>query len=209
MSGAPALSPASIAAVVPAAGRSRRMGREKVLLPFGRSTSLETILETLAGAGVVRTVVVLRPDLVEAARRVRRAGARVIVNPDPDGEMMESIRLGLAAFSPDAAISAFFVWPADHPAVAPGTIAALVAAADAARAWIPSWKGRRGHPALVGDALRGDVLAVPGGKGLRELWRARADAVSELPVEDPGVVANVDTPEQYEAARRAWKASDG
>jgi len=123
--------------------------------------------------------------------------------------MMESIRLGLAAFSSEAPISAFFVWPADHPAVKPATIAALVAAADAARVWIPCSQGRRGHPALVGGELRGDVLALPRGNGLRELWRARADAVSELPVEDPGVVANVDTPEQYEAARRAWKASDG
>ena len=65
---------AGLAAVVPAAGLSRRMGSEKVLLPFGRSTVLETILETLAAAGVAQVAVVLRPDLTEAAEKARRVG---------------------------------------------------------------------------------------------------------------------------------------
>ncbi len=185
------------------------MGREKVLLPFGRSTSLGTILGTLAGAGVSQTIVVLRADLTEAALLSERAGARVVVNPDPDGEMMESIRLGLAALRADEGVEAIFVWPVDHPAVSLRTIAALWSAADTDRVWIPCWQSRRGHPALVGRALLPDMLAVPPGMGLRELWRARADAVGELPVDDPGVVTNIDTPEQYEAAKRVWRLVTG
>ena len=72
-----------LGAVVPAAGLSRRMGSEKVLLPFGDSTMLETVLARLAQAGVSRTVVILRPDLAAAQEAAVAAGAEVVVNPRP------------------------------------------------------------------------------------------------------------------------------
>jgi molybdenum cofactor cytidylyltransferase len=190
-----------LAAVVPAAGLSRRMGREKILLPFGRSTLLETILETLAAAGVTQVVAVLRPDLPEAANRAGRSGARVVVNPRPEEEMLESIRLGLAAIPAEA--EAVFIWPADHPAVSAGTIALLARSADPARALIPSFRSRRGHPALVGRELLPGIAEIPPNEGLRHLWRTRRQAVVEIPVEDAGVVRNVDTPEDYRKALEA------
>jgi CTP:molybdopterin cytidylyltransferase MocA len=191
-----------IGAIVPAAGLSRRMGREKILLPFGRSTILETVVRTLVEAGVAPAAiaVVLRPDLEAAHEIAARAGATVLVNPDPAGEMMSSIRIGLSGLP--APLDAFFVWPADHPAVSLETIRRLGAAADSDLVWIPRYRARRGHPALVGRALTPSVAAIPDGLGLRELWRLRADAVREIDVEDPGVVANADTPEEYEAALR-------
>ncbi|MEO8190704.1 MAG: nucleotidyltransferase family protein [Acidobacteriota bacterium] len=198
---------ASLGAVIPAAGRSRRMGREKVLLPFQGSSSLEAILRTLDASGVRDVSVVLRADLSEAADRARRCGARVVVNPDPDGEMIESIRLGLAALAQSAA-AAVFVWPADHPAVSGATIDVLSAVADAATVWIPTWEGRRGHPALLGRSFAAHVFALGPGEGLRELWRSRAASVRELPVPDPGVVTNIDTPAQYAAAVRDFPGPD-
>ena len=189
----------ALGAVVLAAGRSSRMGREKALLPFARSTVLETILGTLTAAGVARVCVVLRPDLAEAARLAARTGAAVITNPDPDGEMLESIRLGAASL-PE--VAAFFVWPVDHPAVSFATVARLAGEARRDAVRIPTWRGRRGHPALVGSDFRDALARLPPGGGLRELWRARSDAVFEIEVADPGVVANVNTPEAYDEARR-------
>jgi molybdenum cofactor cytidylyltransferase len=187
-----------LGAVVAAAGLSRRMGLEKVLLPLGRSTILETVLETLATAGVEWIVAVLRPDLPEAAERASRAGARVVVNLAPEEEMLSSIRLGIEALSDD--VDAIFVWPADHPLVRPETIRALAAWADRARALIPLDHGRRGHPALLGRDLAREVERADLRGGLRDLWRLRADAVNELETGDPGVVFNVDTPADYERA---------
>jgi molybdenum cofactor cytidylyltransferase len=177
------------------------MGREKILLPFGRSTLLETILETLAAAGVAGVVAVLRPDLPEAADLARRSGARVVFNPHPEEEMLESIRLGLRGIFSDAA--AVFIWPADHPSVSTETVEVLARSADPARALIPCWRSRRGHPALVGRHLLPAIEEIPPGEGLRHLWRTKADAVVEIPVEDPGVVRNVDTPEDYRNALAA------
>jgi molybdenum cofactor cytidylyltransferase len=197
-----------IGAVVPAAGWSRRMGREKVLLPFGRSTMLETVVGKLREAGADRIIAVLRPDLSEAERRARAAGADVVINPHPEEEMLVSIRLGIERLDPN--LDAFFVWPADHPAVAATTLAALVEHASRSTVVIPTHLGRRGHPAIVGIDLVADVARVPAHEGLRQLWRARADAVSELPVDDPGVLENLDDPESYEAALlRDSVASEG
>jgi len=188
---------AGLAAVVPAAGLSRRMGSEKVLLPFGRSTVLETILETLAAA-VAEIVTVLRPDLAEAAEKARRLGARVVFNPHPEAEMLESIRLGLGALAPEA--PGAFLWPADHPAVSAGTIGTFARFAHPALALIPCWQSRRGHPALIGRKLFSAIAEIPPGEGLRHLWRTLPDAVVEFSVKDPGTVQNVDTPEDYRKA---------
>lgn len=189
----------TLGAVVPAAGLSRRMGREKVLLPFGRSTMLETVLSKLRAAGVERVVVVVRPDLSEAAARARDAGADVVSNLHPEGEMIESIRLGIAALPAD--LDAFYVWPADHPAVLASTLERLADRVTRGKALLPVFGGRRGHPALVGADLREPIGRISVRDGLRRLWRDRADAVEELPVDDPGVVENLDDPESYERAR--------
>jgi molybdenum cofactor cytidylyltransferase len=189
-----------LGAVVPSAGRSRRMGREKVLLPFAGSTILGTVLARLAEAGVAKTVVVLRPDLEEAHRIARSAGVEVVNNPDPDGEMLVSIRLGLEALG--AGFDAFFVWPADHPAVSLPTLLELARRASRDLAVIPVHSGRRGHPAIVGADLVRDIAVIPPDSGLRQLWRDRSDRVRELEVDDPGVLENLDDPEIYERARR-------
>lgn len=189
----------TLGAVVPAAGLSRRMGREKVLLPFGGSTMLGTVLSKLATAGVEGVVVVVRPDLAGAAEEAKAAGAGVVVNPRPEGEMIVSIRLGLAAL-PDG-LEAFFVWPADHPAVLASTLERLAGRASREGAVLPVTNGRRGHPALVGMGLAGAIAAIPESEGLRRLWRERADAVEELLVDDPGILENLDDPDAYERAR--------
>ncbi len=192
------------AAVVLAAGLSRRMKSEKILLPFGRSSVLETILSTLALAGVEEIVCVLRPDLPDASRRAREAGARVVLNARPEEDMLLSIRLGLEAVSPEA--PAIFIWPADCPAVSPGTVELLARSAEPARVLIPTYRSRRGHPALLGRELLSAVDEIPPGEGLRHLWRSRAKAVAEIAVDDPGVLQNLDTPEAY---RMAVEGRDG
>ena len=182
------------------------MGREKILLPFGASTMLETVLAKLAGAGVSRVTAILRADLPEAQRIARAAGADVIVNPDPDAEMLVSIRLGVDFLL--SAADALFIWPADHPAVSSETLRLLIDRASRQTAILPVHAGRRGHPALVGADLLATIRAIPPDEGLRWLWRERADSIVEVDVADPGVIENLDDPETYERARRRADESE-
>jgi molybdenum cofactor cytidylyltransferase len=185
----------NLAAIVPAAGLSLRMGSEKILLPAGTSSILERVLSSLAAAGIGERVVVLRPDLLEAAGAARRAGARVVLNHRPKDEMLVSIRLGIASLPKD--VDAFYVWPADHPAVLPGTLSTLARSARRQKVVLPVHQGRRGHPALVGADLVEAVGAIPAGEGLRYLWHSRPEVLVEVSVEDPGVLMDLDTPEDY------------
>jgi molybdenum cofactor cytidylyltransferase len=187
-----------LAAVVPAAGLSRRMGREKVLLSIGSSSVLERVLDTLASAGVDERIVVVRPDLPEAAQQARSRGARVVVNPHPEEEMLHSIRMGIEELSPG--LEAFFVWPADHPAVRVETLLLLALQANRTLVLLPLHRGRRGHPALVGADLIDSIAAIPADQGLRHLWRSRPEVLGEVPVEDEGVLLDLDTPEDYQKA---------
>jgi CTP:molybdopterin cytidylyltransferase MocA len=176
------------------------MGREKILLPFGRATMLETVLDKLALARVSRIAVILRPDLPAAERIARAAGAEVRINPDPDDEMLVSIRLGVELLLRET--DALFIWPADHPAVAPPTLDLLIAGASRETVRLPLHGGRRGHPALAGVDVLAGIGEIPAGEGLRWLWRERAGSVDEVDVVDPGVIENLDDPETYERARR-------
>src|SRR5262249_60369382 len=91
-------------------------------------------------------------------------------------------------------------WPRPRPAAPEGAVRALAGLADPPRALIPAHLSRRGHPALVGRDLLSDIARIPPEEGLRGLWRIRAGAVLEVPVDDPGVVRNVDTPADYRKA---------
>lgn len=189
--------------VVPAAGLSRRMGSEKILLRLGKTTALEQVLDRLLRAGVEDRVAVLRPGLEDAIALARGAGAIVALNDQPEEEMLLSIRLGIAALS--RPVWAFYVWPADHPAVTLETLTALAAASGPDRVVIPTHGGRRGHPALIGSALREAISAIPPGWGLRRLWRDRPEILEELPVEDEGVILDMNTPADYERlSSRNW-----
>lgn len=197
-----------IGALILAAGLSRRMGTFKPLLPLGEVTVIEqTVLSVLSG-GAESAVVVTghRADEVEALLR-RRFGDRVrfIRNPDfSTTDMLCSVRLG-AAILPDC--EAFFLLPGDMPAVSPETFRALL---DARRRQggllvFPTSSGRRTHPPLVDAALIPEILSFRGGDGLRGLWRAHEGDSVFVPVPDPGVTLDLDTPEDYERCKKLMK----
>lgn len=180
-------------AVVLAAGAGTRLGGvAKALLQIGERTYLQAIAATAIADDLV--VVVGAPFADEVARHARELGARIVVNPDPARGMASSIALGFAAVA-QSDVDGAWLWPVDHPAVRAETLRALEAAlgpgADVAR---PVYEGRGGHPPLVGRALF-DKLAhcelAPG--GARDV--IAASRVANVPVDDRGVVADIDTPE--------------
>lgn len=183
----------TVAAIVLAAGRSSRMGELKPLMPFGGSTVLGHVVGVLNAAGVsdVRVVTGHAGDRVGA--EARRAGAVDVDNPEHVEGMLSSVRSGIRSLSPH--IGAALLLPADMPFVRPATIARIAGAAGAAPLVHPTFRGRRGHPPLIGRALFPAILA---GEGrLSDIFRAIASGALDLPVFDRGVVTDMDGPDDH------------
>lgn len=183
------------------------MGQPKLLLPWGSSTVLATVVEAFLGAGLDPVLVVVGP--ASEVLRAALAGRPVqfVENPDPEGEMLGSVRCGLRA-APEK-IDAFVVSPADLPGLTAGLIRGLRTAHErlGGRITVPVWQGHRGHPLVFAAALRAEVLSRFDGVGLRGLLEAHAPEVREWPAPDPSPLLDLDTPEDYARARAWWNAN--
>lgn len=193
-----------IAAVVLAAGLSTRMGRFKPLLPFGGVPMVAAVVESLtAVAPAVYVVTGHRRDDVAAALAGRPV--RFIHNADyAGGEMVSSVQAGVRALP--AGVGAFVLALADQPAVSPVTIRCLIDAWRRTRAAVvsPLYHGKRGHPVVIPSQYIPDILNLTPGETLKSFMERRAADILEIPVHDPAVRADVDTPEDYEHALRLW-----
>lgn len=202
------------AAIVPAAGASRRMGRPKLLLPYGDGTVLGSLLGALRGAGVSPIVVVAAAADAElrawcaaaiaAAAATDAAGLTVALNAAPEHGMLSSILAGLAALGGAATLAGgratLLVCPGDLPALRPQTVVELLRRRDAVGAGlaVPVHRGRRGHPLAVAPALVPEIESLDPARGLRQLLDLHSEDLLTVEVEDPGCVADLDTPADYE-----------
>jgi molybdenum cofactor cytidylyltransferase len=185
-----------IAAIVLAAGRSRRMGAFKALLPFGDRTVIESCISNLRAAEVQDIVVVVGHRAEEIQEHLRALNLRFAINPDPDSEMGESIARGVEQLNANA--RALIIALVDHPAVPANTIRMIIDEwRRGARLVQPEHQGRGGHPVLIDLAYRNDLLALDPESGLRALFAAHRNQVKRVPVESPYVARDLDTWEDY------------
>ncbi|HSM59328.1 MAG TPA: nucleotidyltransferase family protein, partial [Longimicrobiales bacterium] len=191
-----------VAGIVPCAGESSRMGASKALLDAGGRSFLAAVIGSLVAGGCEPVVVVVGPGQEDEARRARAAGAHVLVNPEPGEGPITSLRLALAALPPDAAGAAFL--PVDHPLVRPETVQALTAAFElgSAPVVLPVHAGRRGHPVLFRRDVFPELMDPALEGGARTVVHAHLDEADLVPVEDAGVLQDLDTPEAYRSAFR-------
>lgn len=185
---------AGVAAIVPAAGLSRRMGSCKQLLDLGGRTVLARCIETLQAGGIAEIVVVVGATGERVAAEVARFPVKIVVNPDPDGDMASSVRSGRELLPGGA--SGVIVALCDYPLISAVTIADLVAAhaEQPQSVIIPVHNGRRGHPTLF-PACALDELG--GAATLRDLVRRDPGRLQLLEVDDPGILLDMDTPGDY------------
>jgi Uncharacterized MobA-related protein len=203
-------------ALIPAAGRSLRMGRPKLLLPVAGQP---LILHTLAAwkqSRVDRIVVVLRPDDAALADVVHSAEVDTVIPPAAPPDMKASLGYGLAHIALNYRPNADDCWlvaPADMPGIAPQFINRLLdqAASNPQRVIIPTLEGRRGHPVLLPWSLAGEVPQLPLQEGLNWLidrCHPQLVACDDLATSAENAFADIDTPDDLRAfsnpgARRA------
>jgi molybdenum cofactor cytidylyltransferase len=188
-----------ISAIVLAAGKSERMGRPKALLEFGGRTFLENILDTISRSSIAHTSIVVGHHRREIENAVQSDS--IVFNPDYEQGMVTSLQTGIRALPP-ASIGAF-LFLVDHPVVEVETIEAMIPRAAPGRIVQPTFEGRRGHPVFLGvDVLR-EILGLPSSQGADVVVRRDPGRIIEIPVNTPGILIDVDTPEEYEKLRRA------
>ena len=175
--------------IVPAAGRSERMGAWKPVLPFGASTIIATVVRNaLAACGRVVLVTGYRSAELAALFR-EEPRVTVVENPEWELGMFSSVRRGAAS----AGTPRYFVTPGDMPWIAPPVYEALLACRNADVVF-PVFDGRRGHPVLFSRRVREAVLAAdPATARMRDI--ADRFPVTELAWEDDSILRDVDTME--------------
>jgi molybdenum cofactor cytidylyltransferase len=183
-----------IGAIVLAAGKSERMGRPKALLALRGRTFIETILDAISRSPVEHTVVVVghHPDEIEPHVATF---ARTVLNPDYEKGMITSIQAGIRALP--AGMDGALLFLVDHPVVDSESIQSLLAHASPDRIVVPMFEGRRGHPVFFGMAVLEEVLALPASEGANIVVRRDPGRIVQVSVNSPGVLMDVDTPEDY------------
>jgi molybdenum cofactor cytidylyltransferase len=195
-----------IAAIVPAAGRSKRMGRPKLLLPANGQTLIAHIVTALREGGADRVVVVAPPvDSEEGpaiARAAEQAGALVVAPRERPAEMRDSIEIGLATLAEPTPPERVLVAPADIPGITVQIVAALVeeSSRQPGKIVVPRCGARRGHPVVLPWSLAADVVSVPEGQGFNALLALHQSLVVELAIGDSSVGIDIDSPEDF----RRW-----
>ena len=192
----------SVVGILLAAGRGERFGGGKLLAPIGSDPEG-------AGVGVVacRNFVAAMPSVVAVVREgdarlalaLEAAGARVVRCANADDGMGASLACGVRA-TRDA--RGWVIALADMPWLQIDTIAAVAAAiGGGATLAAPFFRGRRGHPVGFGPACGAALAGLSGDEGAKAVVAAGRDIMVRIDVDDPGVLRDVDTPEDLVARR--------
>lgn len=182
--------------VVLAAGAGSRFGEPKAgALVREGVRFLDTVCEVAHWAGADPIVAVVPPGMVAPP------GVRPVVNADAAGEQVTSLRLGLAQLA-NAPAEGALVWPVDHPFVRVESVLAVLDTAwrTGAPIVVPVHEGRRGHPTWFARGTWRELMTVPAG-GARAVVHAYGARVGEVRVADGGVLRDIDTLADLEAAR--------
>jgi len=198
--------PSGVAAIVLAAGSSTRMGTIKALVPVGGEAMLSRVLSILASSRVDEIVVVLGHSAELVQQTIPLDGVKIAINDDYQSGMASSIRTGLANLSANA--DAALIVLADQPFLRAQTIDSLIEQYRSKRPEIivPTYNGFRGNPVLLDRSAFAEVASLSGDVGCRAIFGTHTHGIMKVPVQDIGVLIDLDTTAEVERFRRLGQA---
>jgi molybdenum cofactor cytidylyltransferase len=184
-------------AIILAAGESKRMGLPKMLLKFDGITMIEKVIENVKLADLGNAIVVLGSGSEEIKELVEKASFRHCYNENFSEGMLSSVKCGFRDLPEN--VAAALVFQGDQPFISPAVIRSLINAylSSAKGIVIPVYNNKRGHPLLVDGKYRNNIELLDPEKGLRELARCFSDDVLEVQSDEPGILRDFDTYEDY------------
>jgi len=197
----------STSALILSGGASSRFGGyPKALVSAGERTAIRRIAEMSLDQGYDPVVVVVGPHHHPISEELRGLEVALVDSEQWYEGRTASVQSGLRAIPPEADV---LLWPVDHPFVASRTLEYLGAArdSDALGLWfVPTYRGDGGHPVLWKQPVRAEVLELRPDAPIRALIPELGPQVRRVAVDDPGILASIDTPEEYRNAFDAWLA---
>lgn len=186
-----------ICAIVLAAGESRRMGSQKLLLPFGGKTVIAHVVDELLRSALDAVYVVVGHEGNRISEELSRRPVTIVTNPDYKLGMLSSVRCGLQALPPQC--ETVLVALGDQPAITSELVNNMVQSFSTTDRGIlvPLYRGKRGHPILFSVHYRNEIMTCFHNVGLRGLLQAHPDDIFELSVSTPVVLSDMDRPEDY------------
>lgn len=195
-----------ITRIVLSAGRSSRMGRPKALLEFGAKTAMDLISALSPPSGFsMSTIIVTGFHHDEIAPKAHSLGWKIVRNEQFDRGQTSSLKCGLGGVGWDS--ERVLLHPIDCPLVTSSDYRACFEAVDANRSTDPppiviaSWAMRRGHPVILPIDVAARMLRLGDDEPARGIWKEYASRIEHVTVENPWVVRDLDTPDDYAAAR--------
>jgi molybdenum cofactor cytidylyltransferase len=200
--------PPAVAVAILAAGASLRMGKPKLLLPWGGTSVLGHLLAQWRRLAVEQITVVCAAGDQAVPQELDRVGFRPedrIVNPTPALGMFSSIRCAARWNGWRPGLTHWILALGDQPQLRPATLRALLTfgAAHPQQICQPARNGRPRHPVWMPGAVFRQLAAAPA-TDLKEFLRNRSTQLAICPVADPGLDFDLDTPADYEQARRQF-----
>ncbi len=191
-----------ISGILLAAGLSSRIGEPKQLLPFGESTIVETVVDSMLGAKFDEVIVVVGHRATEIRDQLGKRPVSTVFNPDYREGMLTSAQTGIRTLQGNDAFALMLV---DQPFITSHLIDQVVDAyvqTDKGIA-LPSYNYKRGHPVVFHQRYAGEILSLDADSGgVRTLFKQYSDDIHYVTVDTDRVLRDIDYREDYERALR-------
>ncbi|HZT48179.1 MAG TPA: nucleotidyltransferase family protein [Hyphomicrobiaceae bacterium] len=190
------MSKPTVAAIILAAGRSTRMGANKLLADVGGAPMVRVVAQAVLASAARPVLVVTGHQADEVRAALAGLEVKCVANPDFAQGLATSLKAGLRAVPSDA--DGVLVVLGDMPRVTSehlDRLSAAFAASGGSAVVVPTHEGRRGNPVLWPRALFAGMLALDGDAGARRLLATHAARVREVDLATDAIFFDVDTPE--------------
>lgn len=200
-----------VSAIILAAGQGTRIGKQKMLLPWGKATILERVIGNVLLSGVAEVVVVLGYQAEEMRNRLEpdlaanpdRNKVRIIINPAFKEGISSSLIRGIESVGKDS--DAVMIVLGDQPQIGPDIMRKIIKSFidDNKGIAVPSFKGQRGHPVIIDMKFRPEILTLKGDIGAREVVKFHPEEVLQVDISSQEIIRDIDTWRDYEEMKVA------
>jgi molybdenum cofactor cytidylyltransferase len=187
----------SLWAIILAAGESKRMGSPKMLLPFKGITMLEYVIRNVTESAVDNILVVLGAEREVLTELLSKSSVKYCFNDNYKEGMLSSVKCGFGNLPSDFEVAMIF--QGDQPLISSTVINKVIEGYRSHNKGIviPVYKRRRGHPILIDRKYLYEIEMLDNNEGLRSLSRKFSEDVLEVESDDPGILRDLDTYEEY------------